>query len=415
MTNTIVPIHEKDKCTIDAFLDNLKLFEEENPIIFQKFIKYGFIIKTDFDELEFLRFMNKKDLFSSRDFRLTINPTLDCNMNCWYCSVVTAGAIRSKAYMSKDIINKVKMLITDLTSSSNMEGIYLDWFGGEPLLYFDEVIYPISVHCKEQILKNKINFTHFITTNGYLVDKYIDKFNEISLNNFQITIDGNEKRHDTIRRHFGHPSFNKIIKNVLLICEKITNSQIILRINYDKQTLKNVSEIIPFIPKEMRHKITITLNKVYQIDRVHTEENLILKQVKEEFELAGYRVDYWAFRPNTYHKCYSDRLNHAVINYNGDVFKCTARDYSEKLKAGVLNHEGKIDWNLALVSAMYAYAPFENEKCINCRMLPICIGPCIQHAFENRKKGVKFMCLMEESEISLASFVKAEAFKRNLI
>lgn len=415
LTNVIIPINEADKPILDKYFENIQLFEKKEPIIFNKFIKYGFLIGTDYDELQFLRFMNKKDIFGNRDFRLTINPTLDCNMNCWYCSVVTAGAMRSNVHMSDDMLKRVKLFIDKLAIMDRMDGIYLDWFGGEPLLYFDEVIYPIASHCKKQTITRKIKFTNFITTNGYLIEKYIDKFNEIALSNFQITIDGNEKRHDKIRQHFGNPSFAKILNNIILLCEKIVNANIILRINYDKQTLNNVTEIIHMIPVKMREKITISLNKVFQIDRVHSEENIKLKNVKKEFEIAGFKVNYWAFRPKTYHTCYSDRLNHAVINFDGNVYKCTARDYGEKMKAGFLNEKGCIDWNLPLISTMFAKAPFENEKCIQCNMLPICMGPCIQHAYENNNEGVKFMCLMEESEISLSSYIRSEAFNRSLV
>jgi uncharacterized protein len=36
--------------------------------------------------------------------------------------------------------------------------------------------------------------------------------------------------------------------------------------------------------------------------------------------------------------CYADNYNEAVINYNGDVFKCTARDIIHNLNRQLLTH-----------------------------------------------------------------------------
>ncbi len=37
--------------------------------------------------------------------------------------------------------------------------------------------------------------------------------------------------------------------------------------------------------------------------------------------------------------------SHATINYNGEVFKCTARDFKTELKEGDLLDNGIINWN----------------------------------------------------------------------
>ena len=45
-----------------------------------------------------------------------------------------------------------------------------------------------------------MHFSNSITTNGYLIDDdMIEKFKEIKLNSFQITLDGYQDVHDKIR------------------------------------------------------------------------------------------------------------------------------------------------------------------------------------------------------------------------
>lgn len=51
-----------------------------------------FIIIDDYDELEYIKFNNRLCIFKNRSFHLTINPTLDCNLRCWYCSTEYAKA-----------------------------------------------------------------------------------------------------------------------------------------------------------------------------------------------------------------------------------------------------------------------------------------------------------------------------------
>lgn len=79
--------------------------------------------------------------------------------------------------------------------------------------------------------------------------------------------------------------------------------------------------------------------------------------------------------------CYADKKNQSVINYNGDVYKCNARDFNQKNKEGVLNEDGEIVWNeqhnKRLVSKL------NNKPCLECSILPICGGGCSQMIVES--------------------------------
>jgi uncharacterized protein len=90
-----------------------------------------------------------------------------------------------------------------------------------------------------------------------------------------------------------------------------------------------------------------------------------------------------------------DRHYYAVINYDSKIYKCTAH---MNRTAGVLQDDGVIKWNDNVLSALYAKATFENERCLNCKHLPLCLGPCIQQM----KTG---KCMMDNSEISYEQFI----------
>ena len=67
--------------------------------------KAGFII-DNYDEKELVKFNNKLCVYENRSYHLTINPTLDCNLKCWYCSTEYAQAIHHGG-MSQHIVNSL--------------------------------------------------------------------------------------------------------------------------------------------------------------------------------------------------------------------------------------------------------------------------------------------------------------------
>lgn len=44
-------------------------------------------------------------------------------------------------------------------------------------------------------------------------------------------------------------------------------------------------------------------------------------------------------------RCYGDHANHFIVNYNGDLYKCSARDFTKENREGVLTSDGDLEWN----------------------------------------------------------------------
>ena len=187
-----------------------------------------------------------------------------------------------------------------------------------------------------------------------------------------------------------------------------------MRINYDKQTLKNIKDIIRDIEEKSKSCITIDFQRVWQVNCTDNEREL-LKEAKEIFREAGFRSSFWAYKPRRSSSCYSDSFHHYVINYDGKIFKCTARDYSDNLILGKLQPAGNIQWNYALLSKLYEKAGFENETCESCNILPLCMGTCIQKNYEIRFKNQPFKCFRDKVEYSLQDHIIDVAKRRNLI
>jgi uncharacterized protein len=181
-------------------------FEISHPSVFKKFTEWGFFVKDDIDEVDILRYRHKMEVIDSRDYNLIINPTLECNFSCWYCYQE-----HPKGHMSEKTKQTVMAHIKYMIEKKHITRLDLGWFGGEPLLYFDEVVYPIAAYAKLLCGKHNIPYRAQITTNASKIDMpMIEKMKEIKLPSFQITIDGDPKRHNLIRNEKGKPSFDTI-------------------------------------------------------------------------------------------------------------------------------------------------------------------------------------------------------------
>ncbi len=238
LSDKLLPVSYEEFSALETLLEHLDVFEKMYPDLFNAFKKAGFIIDGDFDELAFIRLQNKKTVYNNRDYHITINPTLDCNLKCWYCSVDYAGTKHDKSHMSSETIEALKNHIISLIVDRKADSILLDWFGGEPTMFYDEVIKPISLAIIPEIEKYGINFKQQITSNGTLFnEERLREMKEFKFNFFQISTDGNEKQHNKVK-YFADKSgsYKKVFENINLITDILPNAAVILRINYDKQT-----------------------------------------------------------------------------------------------------------------------------------------------------------------------------------
>ena len=360
--------------TLYPLLSDLEKFKTEFNDDFERLMKLGYIIECDFDELEYIRFKNKESVFLDNSYQIIINPTLDCNFHCWYCYQE-----HPKGYMNAETLNKIKNHLKTKIENKQISSLILGWFGGEPLLYFYEIVYPLSKFAKELCEEHNIPFMSSITTNAFCIDeKMVKCFNEINLCSFQITLDGYRDRHNKIRNVNGIPSYDKIIENINLISENIKNTHIILRVNYDKQTLKfDASKLLQDIKETNRQKIHVDLQQVWQTvekkDKQNTGENQALSRFIQNAKNAGYGSAYGSGGLSVckFHNCYVSRFNFISVNFDGKIYKCTARGYTDDYVIGEFLNDGTIKWNISRLSKLYAKATFENPMCLNCAYLPL--------------------------------------------
>ncbi|MDR2917238.1 MAG: radical SAM protein [Tannerella sp.] len=387
--------------------DSLDELKDINENLFNALRKLGIIINEDIDEMKQLLLEHRKFIYSKNIYRLTIIPTLDCNFNCWYCYEEHVKGVMS-GKKQKAILKHVNQYIAE----QNLSFLQLDWFGGEPLLYFDEVVFPLSKKLKKTCLNHNIHFSNSITTNGSLMDEsMIKKMKLIDLNSFQITFDGSENLHNKVKNNNDARNEYKItLNNIFKLCDFLDNPDILVRINYTAENLENIKEIIHDIPNDYKKKIRVSFQQVWQT--LQSQKNIEISSVENEFINSGVFVEKPYLYPMPY-KCYADLLGQAVITQDGKVFKCTARDFAKQEPDGYLQEDGNIEWVMPYYLRL-SKTTIENDRCCKCKYLPACWGPCSQKVIETSDKNFDSICNSRGIEATIRNIL-SDFYKNKII
>lgn len=362
------------------YKEHPEIFKEKHLTLFTHLCERGFFVDETLNEVDnLIAKWEKQD--NDGVYRIIVNPTLNCNMKCWYCYEKK----RTTDFISVKLLEKVKLHIEKIVQSRKYNTIALSFFGGEPLLYSSEAVFPLMDYLEEICSRNKIKSIYHFTTNAYLLNSSIlDKMKGLDVS-FQITIDGNEKIHNRIRKTIDNqPTYRVIIQNIHAAVKYGFNVGV--RFNYTSMSLPTFIDVLSDfkkLPVEYKRKLTFNFQRIWQ-DKAKCESKYeeIIKQVTDletSFEKEGLNI----IAANTFYtaRCYADNLNSVVINYDGNIFNCTARDFLDDKSEGILNDNGIIEINDRYRERMKLR--WGNNNCKSCFIYPICHGGCTQHKIEN--------------------------------
>lgn len=345
--------------------------------LYDHLLQKGIFVCDDADETE--AYIRKREEYerSSGEYTITINPTLACNMSCWYCY----ESHKNMPAMSADVKQSVLLLIDKLLADNKLKKLNLSFFGGEPLLYFDKVVVDIINHAKMQCKAFDAKLSIHFTTNAYLLTDNVLKQLEGLDVSFQITIDGGKQVHDSVRKtKGGEPTYARIVEHIHQTLSR--GFSVGVRFNYTAKSIPSFIDVVKdfsHLPQEQKHLVNFTFQRVWQDnegDASQVEQQV--EHIEGAFEQAGLFVNNAKSYIVPY--CYADGVNTAVVNYNGDLFKCTARDFATKSKEGTLAADGTLRWNERLRKRMSIR--HGSDTCLQCRIYPICHGGCSQMKLE---------------------------------
>lgn len=169
---------------------------------------------------------------------LRISLTERCNLRCSYCMPEEGIELRNKShFMSTEEVIKLAEIFVEL----GVKKIRLT--GGEPLVRKDisEIILGLS----------KLPVEIAISTNGVLVDKYIDLFNEAKIKSVNVSLDSLHP--DKFKSISRRDEFHKVKKNIDLLI----HSNFRVKVNAVIIKNSNDDEIVEFIKWTKDHTVQI--------------------------------------------------------------------------------------------------------------------------------------------------------------
>lgn len=361
--------------------DNLDEIKTIHPELFDSLIQSKNIVPATISDetTELIQSWIYEDE-NPKEIKITIIPTVQCNLRCWYCYEDHS----TKAVITEKTIDSIKRFIENIAKQASIKKIIIDFFGGEPLLCFENCIKPIVLHAEKVCNRHNKSLGIAFTTNGVLLTS--DKCDFLSSINatvsFQITLDGDENSHNAVRfLPGGSGTYNIIINNIMYALSN--KLHVSIRFNYTQTNHSSYELTINDLLRKFRniankHLIDFSFHKVWQ-EQTTPEIESSISLHREWVGEKGYNYNI-PIKFGSSSRCYADNPNDVVINHNGKIYKCTARDFTQERAEGTLQDNGNIQWNnrsLSRLSLMYG-----TSFCQRCRIFPICRGGCSQNRLE---------------------------------
>lgn len=360
-----------------------------------KLINMELIVPEDQIEFNEIIAQNRVSLNDTKTLEVTMQPGANCQLGCHYC-----GQVHSKNSMTETIYDSVIKRITHNLGNKNYEGIYMTWYGGEPLTALKQ-IRELTSKLKDLTTEKKLSYSAGMITNGLSLKLNI--FEELvtkhDITFFQITIDGTKEHHDKRRiTKKGEKTYDIIFKHILDITSsplwKEKKCTLLLRINIDST---NYESVIPFLnilaEHQLQSKIILHFATITNWGGNNAGE---VSLTKEDF--ADIEIDWFIHAKNlgfyfnvmpgrVYQTCMVVDKDQEVYDAYGNIYPCWEFPYTPKYEKGeylvgnvtkpydTYNEHAKTrDW--------YDEVSEGTTWCLKCNLFPICGGACPKSWYE---------------------------------
>lgn len=373
--------------------DHLRLinraFDELDQDVLQNLIDAKLIVDKDFNELKSIIDENKKVIADDKTLFQVISPSANCQLGCDYC-----GQVHSKDTLTDDLSDKILKRITHNVGLKDYKGLFIGWFGAEPLMGLKN-IRALSKEFLKLSEERGLKYSAKMVTNGLSLKKpiFFDLVENHKVKNFEITLDGTEKHHD-LRRHtkLKQKTFDLIFRNLKEIVndERFDdlNVDIVVRCNVDQSNYMSTFDLMELLDNEnILNKISFYTAPIHSWGNDAHLKSLSLDeyaqfQIKEFIALMNRKHEF-AIIPGkkTHIVCTSLKENAEVFDANGDVYNCTeisqvpAYENDDFFKVAKLYDESYSnkkrpysEWNDEVLNGDF--------PCAGCKILPICGGAC---------------------------------------
>ena len=370
-------------------LSVLEELDENHPII-ERFAKRGII--CNFDERAALESMGRAACGFPRAIGLTICPTMGCNFDCPYCF-----EDHGRGKMSKEVQDDVVALTERMLDTSNAKKLFVNWFGGEPLLA-PEIIESLSERLMALTKKRGGEYNASIITNGYLLTQdIVDLLDRCKVGSCQITIDGLGPAHDATRHLAGGgATFGRITENLRTLRIPFN---IDIRHNVhegNKDEIAKLEEFTQNLANESSNDLRYYPAPVLGSETADKRGEHVGLLCGSDASDVSIKQEAGRFSAGRGHYCGAHSIWSIGIDDHGNLQKCWEAIDKHELSFGTAH-----DWDPAnpLVTAanldnltkyLNTANPVPDDECRDCKWLPICVGGCPYKRLHSGRKCIPF-------------------------
>ncbi|PKV48263.1 cyclic pyranopterin monophosphate synthase subunit MoaA [Aquimarina sp. MAR_2010_214] len=266
------------------------------------------------------------DTFGRKHNYLRISLTERCNLRCTYC--MPADGIQLSP---KDHLMTYEEIYTIAKEFVSMGVTKIRLTGGEPLIRKDAAL------IIEKLSSLPVQLT--LTTNGVIVDKFIDHFKKCGIKTLNVSLDSldTQKNKEITRRSY----FEKVYQNIILLVKEgfqvkvncvlmkdFNDNEVIDFINLSKNLPVHVRfiEFMPFDGNQWNMNKLVSLQEV--LSKVHSnfKEDEVIKlkdapnDTTKSYQIKGYQGTFAIISSVTNPFC--DGCNRIRLTANGQIKNC---------------------------------------------------------------------------------------------
>lgn len=336
-------------------------------------------IDEDSKYLDCMKLSYFSQAFGNEVLGLTIVPTISCNLKCPYCFEETKPAGIMNENIAARLVEFIKM-------RARSKKYTITWFGGEPLLGLSAIRQVLLLLKKEDDYKM---VSHSIITNGTLLDSNaFSLFKDFPLDSMQVTFDGDKKSHDS-KRYFnsGEGTFDKIVENISAFLEVFPETHIDLRVNVDNRNREEYLKVHSYFSDRFNGYPVYVYPGILRANKGCEEETFFSSQDHLEFSRLLWENRLYDLYPHQCSKgCCATSTSQYVIGPNGELYLCWEHvGKSDKIIGYIDGRRGK-GTDMYSTYKLKGHC-FEDRKCLECGLLPLCTGGCPDKRIANYLGG----------------------------
>lgn len=337
----------------------------------------GFLTLADEDEVMQILEREKEEL-ANKDPELIHNVIalgMGCNYSCSYC--FEKNRLEGQQ-LSKELCHQYLVVVNDILRNAKCcKTFHVTWFGGEPLLYLDQ-IECIGSGLLEICKNYGVELKTSIITNGKFLDaRSLEVLKKYNLRSVQVTIDGLEEYYCNVKGATPK-DFQDVISNVVRCAEETYTS---IRINVSNNTIQDAYDVADLLYGDCHAKVHVytAMTRVYEDEKAVCDGNYEW-YINFDHDFRSYIRD--TYGPNLAERAAPDPCwvacggiskANMCIGPDGKIYRCQETISIEEEVIGDL-------YNGITSSADEKYYSYQHpEQCLECALFPVCMGGCARN------------------------------------